>query len=149
LNFSVFLKSRNLAGFSLENFLYLGAEYYDFEIKSRDPYEFCGFYGFYGSFMGVFMSFMGSYWLDHKTCPGKRFVKKFGPVFRIEISWILMAADLALQIGWVTFFCESTSFYHSFLLLRVQLRILDYAISTDISFFSTCMSNVREIHTKT
>jgi hypothetical protein len=49
--------------------------------------------------------------------------------------------DLHLQIEWVQiFFCESTSYYYIFLFLRLQLRILYYAIRVDISFYSTCMS---------
>jgi hypothetical protein len=54
-----------------------------------------------------------------------------------------MMADIDLQIGCAhTFFCESLLFYHIFSILRLQLRILDYAISADISLDSTCMSIV-------
>ncbi len=40
-------------------------------------------------------------------------------------------------------FRESFLFYHVFSILRLQLRILDYAISADISLNSTCMSTIR------
>jgi hypothetical protein len=39
-----------------------------------------------------------------------------------------------------------TTYYHIFLFLRLQLRILYYAISVDISFYSTCMSSTTMLY---
>ncbi len=46
-----------------------------------------------------------------------------------------MADLLSLSEGAQTFFCESTSFYLIFSILRLQLRILDYAMGR--AFFIT------------
>ncbi len=63
--------------------------------------------------------FMGSCWLV-STCPFKKIAKKkIISAFRIEISWILMAADLASQIGWVqAFFLRKYLFLSQFLNLK-------------------------------
>jgi hypothetical protein len=42
-------------------------------------------------------------------------------------------------------FRESFLFYHIFSILRLQLRILDYAIIADINLNSTCMSTKNKI----
>ncbi len=61
---------------------------------------------------------------------------KFFHSFWIEVIWNSKMADLVPQKkGTCTFFCESASFYCIFSILRLQLRILDYAIDEICHFF--------------
>ncbi len=58
--------------------------------------------------------------------------KSFVSVFWIEMIRILMEPTLSYKSdGCKLFFCESTSFCCIFLILRLQMKILDYAISLD------------------
>jgi hypothetical protein len=61
-----------------------------------------------------------------------------------------MMADLVSQIEGVRiFFCECFLFYRIFSILRLQLRILDYAIVWIFNFFSSYWSIFNIIYERT
>ncbi len=63
--------------------------------------------------------------------------------FWLAIVRNLVMADLvSLFEGVCTFFCESFLFYRIFSILRLQLRILDYAIAWIFRFFSSYWSSI-------
>jgi hypothetical protein len=78
-----------------------------------------------------------------KRVQAKNSWKKYVTAFRIEIIRILMAADFVLQIGWVqTFFLWKYLILSQFLILKTPTEHPYYAISAEISFHSTSMSNI-------
>jgi hypothetical protein len=72
---------------------------------------------------------MGSYWIVLIRLHEKFRTFNFFHCFWHAIDRNLMMADLVSQIeGVCTFFCETFLLYRIFLILRLQLRILDCAM---------------------